>query len=276
MTDRHRSRAAHAESADPDRDESARQDNPFAPPPEDRPDQPWRPRHQAGQEEASGDDGSGRGGEPEHGRPGAGWGSRWSSSQPGRQGGGFGGPGQNGPQDRDDGPGPGGPRLRWDPTDPLQRHARYALHAGIWALFFALINVPEGAVLLGLPALYWGTHALRGGRKSDAASRTGARPEDVAGSDREPAEPAGASTAAGTAPQVSVAPEQAARTRTATAVSGLVAAGVALLVVIATFTVQQVYDDYFTCRNDALTTASRKQCADLLPADVRSFLTDRG
>lgn len=276
MTDRHRSRAAHAESADPDREESAREDNPFAPPPEGRPDQPWRPRHQAGHDGPSREDGSGQDGESGRGRPGAGWGSRWSNSQPGRQGGGFGGPGQNGPDDRGDGPGPGGPRLRWDPTDPLQRNARYALHAGIWALFFALINVPEGAILLGLPALYWGAHALRGGKKADAASQAGARPEDVAGSDREPAAPTGASTATRLSPQVTVAPEQAARTRTAAAVSGLVAAGVALLVVIATFTVQQVYDDYFTCRNDALTTASRQQCSDLLPKDVRPFLTDRG
>lgn len=273
MTDRHRSRAAHAESADPDREESAREDNPFAPPPEGRPDQPWRPRHQTGHDGSSGDDGSGVEGEQGRGRPGAGWGSRWSNSQPGRQGGGFGGPGQNGPGDRGEGPGPGGPRLRWDPTDPLQRNARYALHAGIWALFFALINVPEVAVLLGLPAVYWGVHALRGGRKTDAGSRAGARPEDVAGSDRVPA---AATPTATPRTQVTVAPEQAARTRTAAAVSGLVAAGVALLVVIATFTVQQVYDDYFTCRNDALTTASRQQCAQLLPKDVRSFLTDRG
>ncbi len=271
MTDRRRSRAAHAES---DRDESARDDNPFAPPPEGHPDQPWQPRHRP-EPGSSGDEGSGQDGEQDGERPGAAWGSRWSSSQPRRHGGGFGGPGQNGPGDRGDGPGTGGPRLRWDPTDPLQRHARYALHAGIWALFFALINVPEGALLLGMPALYWGGNALRGGRKDDPGPRAAARADDVAGSDRTSA-PSGAFAAVSASDRPAVPPEQAARTRKAAAVSGLVAAALALLVVVATFTVQQVYSDFFTCRQDALTQSSREQCTQLLPPDIRTFLTDRG
>jgi hypothetical protein len=278
MTDRRRSRAALAESAQPDRDDSRQEDNPFAPPPEGRPEQPWRPRHHAadggtgvpkeGGVAQDGDDGD---------RPAAGRGSRWSSRQPGRQGGPFGGPG---PGDRGDGPssGSGGPRLRWDPTDPLQRHARYALHAGIWALFFALVNVPEAGILLGLPALYWGVHALRGGRRTDSAAgsrQVHAGAEDVAGTERTSGRPAETATRLGRAQvSVSVSPEQAARTRTAAAVSGLVAAGVALLVVVSTFTVQMVYDDFFTCRRDALTQASREQCTDLLPEDVRPFLTE--
>ena len=57
--------------------------------------------------------------------------------------------GQGGPEG-----GPGG--LRWDPTDPAQRRARYALLSGMWAFFFALFNLPEIALLLGALAVYWG------------------------------------------------------------------------------------------------------------------------
>jgi hypothetical protein len=277
MTDRRRSGAVHAQFAEPRGEDAGHEDNPFAPPPEGRPDQPWQPRHQPGQGGSSGDDGSGRDGQQDGGRPSPAWGSRWSSSQPGRQGGPFGGPGQQGHGDRGDGPGPGGPRLRWDPTDPLQRHARYALHAGIWALFFALINVPAGALLLGMPAVYWGGHALRGRRKDTdgSAPHASARPDDMAGSDRRPSLSGPFARVAG-ADRPVVPPEQAARTRKAAAASGLVAAVLALLVVAGTFTVQSVYSDFFTCRQDALTQASREQCTQLLPPDARMFLDGRG
>ncbi|MPY55413.1 hypothetical protein, partial [Streptomyces acidicola] len=125
-------------------------DNPFAPPPEGTPDRPWRPRRPA----------RGQGEDNEGNSP---WGSQWSDRQPGRSsGGGFGerprpsgGGGQGGPEG-----GPGG-GLRWDPTDPAQRRARYALLAGMWAFFFSLFSWPYMALLLGALALYWGISALR-------------------------------------------------------------------------------------------------------------------
>ena len=63
--------------------------------------------------------------------------------------------------------------LRWDPTDPLQRHARYSLHTGIWALFFSLFSLPEVALLLGALSLYWGINALRGGKSPSRSGEFG-------------------------------------------------------------------------------------------------------
>ncbi|MFI1730578.1 hypothetical protein ACH40E_15375 [Streptomyces acidicola] len=204
-------------------------DNPFAPPPEGTPDRPWRPRRPA----------RGKGEDDEGNSP---WGSQWSDRQPGRSsGGGFGerprpsgGGGQGGPE--------GGPSggLRWDPTDPAQRRARYALLAGMWAFFFSLFSWPYMALLLGALALYWGISALR----------TKPRRPD-------PGAPAADSTA---------------RPQTTAAISGLVTASLALVMVAATFTAQLVYRDYYTCTNDALTTASQKSCDKLLPQELRGVL----
>ncbi|TXS26981.1 hypothetical protein [Streptomyces sp. gb1(2016)] len=57
--------------------------------------------------------------------------------------------GTGGPSGQGGGPegNPGG--LRWDPTDPAQRRARYAVLGGMWAFFFALFDFPEIAMLLG-------------------------------------------------------------------------------------------------------------------------------
>ncbi|MYQ88235.1 hypothetical protein GTY51_32605, partial [Streptomyces sp. SID4936] len=148
-------------------------DNPFAAPPENRPDQPWQPRRPAdtGNENGRGEgDGSAEGGSSGD-RPV--WGGQWSSKQPGRQSGGFGGrPGGQGGPNGQGGPegGPGG--MRWDPTDPAQRRARYALLSGMWAFFFALFDFPEIALLLGALAVYWAISALRSKPKS--ATATGA------------------------------------------------------------------------------------------------------
>ncbi|HEY9372359.1 hypothetical protein, partial [Streptomyces sp.] len=137
----------------PDRRRTERQstddNNPFAPPPEGAPDQPWQPRRPEGaDDDASGPSDSGE-------APG-----RWSSRQPGRSSAGWGrrpeggqGGGPDGPQEN---PGP-----RWDPTDPAQRRARYALLAGMWAFFFAIFDLSELALLLGALALYWGVSSLR-------------------------------------------------------------------------------------------------------------------
>jgi hypothetical protein len=294
MADRRRRRAAPS-------DDASRADNPFAAPPEGQADQPWQPRRSAGSEggpgtgqeqggpdseKGSGNGNGGSGSDSDSGRDRSGWGSHWSSKQPGRQSGGFGGPGGGGGQEGGNGDGPGGQGgglargMRWDPTDPTQRHARYSLHTGVWALFFSLFSLPEVALLLGALSLYWGISALRGGKSSSksgtsgkrGSSGTGATAEDVAGTDR---------TATEDAPKevpkvpVVVSPAQAAKSRTTAAISGLIAASLALAVVVATFTFQQVYSEYFTCTEDALTQSSREDCKDLLPSELRPLLENR-
>nr|WP_051739979.1 hypothetical protein [Streptomyces catenulae] len=230
--------------------------NPFAPPPEGAPDQEWRPRRRAGQDDSQGS--HPEGGQGEDTPPT--WGSQWSSRQPGRQSGGFGNrpgrptgqTGQGGPEGR-----PGG--LRWDPTDPAQRRARYALLAGMWAFFFALFSLPEVALLLGALALYWGISSLRAkprAAKPSAAATTAAM-------EGRPAPSAGTGTGA---------PTSARRPQTTAAVSGVVAASLALLMVAATFFVKLAYRDYFTCVDDALTRASAKSCEKLLPKEFRPLL----
>ncbi|WP_431982633.1 hypothetical protein [Streptomyces qinglanensis] len=254
----------------------------------------------------------------------SGWGSQWSARQPGRQSGGFGGgPGKagsgsgNGRTNGDQGPsgpggsggpdGPGGTRgMRWDPTDPLQRHARYSLHAGIWGLFFALLSVPQVALLLGALSLYWGSNALRGklpasatksgGRsaaktakagkagkagKKDKGGRAGrkgaaATAEDVAGTARG-AERNGTAEDADGKPRVplAVTPAQADKAKRTAAISGLVTASLTLVIVGATFAFQFVYSDFYACQNDALTQSSRDDCTRHLPEELRPFLEDR-
>ncbi|MCC5476712.1 hypothetical protein ACFV2N_11185 [Streptomyces sp. NPDC059680] len=213
-------------------------DNPFAPPPEGAPDRPWQPRHPEGshghgQGQGSGQgqgNGSGHGG----GSP---WGDQWSDRQPGRSPGGFGERPGGGPQGPSGPAGPGG--MRWDPTDPAQRRARYALLSGMWAVFFALFSWPYVALLLGALALYWGVSALR------AKPRT---------PDPNTAAPAGGR------PQITAA------------VGGLVTASLALVLVASTFTVQFVYRDYYTCVNDALTHEAKQSCQQLLPKELRGVL----
>jgi hypothetical protein len=173
------------------------------------------------------------------------WGSQWSDQQPGRSSGNFGdrpgGPtGQSGPE----GPGTGGPGqggTRWDPTDPAQRRARYALLSGMWAFFFALFSWPYVALLLGSLALYWGGSALR------AKPRTGD-------------------------PDTPAVPESQARPQTTAAISGLVTASLAIALVAAMFVAQLAYKDYYTCANDALTNEAKQSCNQLLPKELRGFL----
>lgn len=253
-------------------------DNPFAAPPESRPDQPWRPRHPSHGANGSGDDGSNGNGEgsPEGGssddRPV--WGSQWSSHQPGRQSGGFGGRpggqgGPNGPGGQGGGPegGPGG--LRWDPTDPAQRRARYALLSGMWAFFFAIFDFPEIALLLGALAVYWSISSLRAKPRTATASESA---DGAAG--------AGSGSGSGSAPAGGQAPgagtgapyaQGQGRPQTTAAVSGLVTALLALSIVAMTFTVQLVYRDYYTCVNDALTKSGQLACNDLLPKPLEPF-----
>ncbi|CAL2068710.1 conserved protein of unknown function [Streptomyces murinus] len=226
-------------------DEGGRQqDNPFAPPPEGTPDRPWQPRHPGGASGSSGPSGpsgsgGGQGGHGGQGGQGGGsWGSQWSDRQPGRSPGGFGerpGAGPQGPGGQG-GPGAG---MRWDPTDPVQRRARFALLSGMWAIFFALFSWPYVSLLLGALALYWGISALR------------AEPRAA-----DPDKPAPAPG----------------RPQTTAAVAGLVTASLALVLVASTFTVQFVYRDYFTCVDDALTHEAKQSCQTLLPEQLRGVL----
>jgi hypothetical protein len=242
-------------------------DNPFAPPPEGSPDQPWQPRGPHGGNSGPDSDGDGdgngngdRGPSPQPQGPAGQWGSQWSSRQPGRQNGGFGtGPGDARRENdgNEQGGGPGG--LRWDPTDPLQRRARYALLAGMWGFFFSLFSLPEIALLLGALALYWGISSLRG---KPVPPLAGATSDDV-----------GTSTTPGSRP--APGPSPASRPQTSAAVSGLITGTIALAIVAATFTFQIVYRDYYTCVDDALTTASRHSCEDLLPKELRPLLGAR-
>ncbi|QNE75477.1 hypothetical protein F0344_13365 [Streptomyces finlayi] len=248
-------------------------DNPFAAPPENRPDQPWQPRHpaQSGADGNDGDDKSGGSGN----RPT--WGSKWSNQQPGRQNGGFGSrPGGNGPGGQGGGKGgkggpDGGSGVRWDPTDPAQRRARYAVLGGMWAFFFALFDFPEIALLLGALSVYWSVSALRAKPKGPAASSTRATAEDVSGTARPAVTGDTAGGAAGDGASPGTGRTGYGRPQTTAAVSGLVTALLALTIVATTFTVQLVYRDYYTCVNDALTKSGALSCNDLLPEPLEPF-----
>ncbi|MFJ8749834.1 hypothetical protein ACIREO_10925 [Streptomyces sp. NPDC102441] len=246
-------------------------DNPFAAPPEDRPDQPWQPRHPSHAPENHGNGGSGGsdGGEgPSDDRPV--WGSQWSDQQPGRQGGGFGGRpgGTSGPSGKGGGPegSPGG--LRWDPTDPAQRRARYAVLGGMWAFFFALFDFPEIAMLLGALAVYWSISALRGGPRKPQADGTAQAAVSGTSSPDRATTPPPPGAAPGTAP---AAAQGSSRQQTTAAVSGLVTAILALAIVATGYTVQLVYRDYYTCVNDALTKTGALSCNDKLPDPLEPF-----
>lgn len=280
----------------PSPDSSQDADNPFAAPPAGAPDQAWRPRTPAnsgnkgqgkgqGQDQGQGQEGDGTEDQPT-------WGSQWSSRQPGRQGGGFGSrpdDGQNDPSGQSgpgggSGGGPGG--LRWDPTDPAQRRARYALLSGLWAFFFAIFSLPEIALLLGALALYWGISSLRAkprdaataalngtasaGTSTSAASgttgSTGTSSTTGAAGSPGSTGPNG-SGAAGSASPSSAKPQATA------AIGGLVLSGIALAIVAATFAFQLVYRDYYTCVNDSLTQSSRQSCENLLPKQLRPLLS---
>ncbi|GHE28855.1 MULTISPECIES: hypothetical protein [Streptomyces] len=235
----------------PDR-QSTNDNNPFAPPPEGRPDQPWQPRRPDGAEGSDGPDGEGA----EPSSPGTGSSDgRWSPRQPGRSSDGFGRGPERGPerQGGQGGSGPERPGLRWDPTDPAQRRARYAILGGMWAFFFAIFDIPELALLLGALSLYWAISSLRAKPKAPAE----VSPESQAAS-----QPSGQPAAAPGAPN----PVRSMRTA---AISGLVASAVALSIVAFGFTMQLVYKDFYECRDDALTHAGAVACNDLLPKPLR-------
>ncbi|MET7640466.1 hypothetical protein [Streptomyces sp. NPDC005438] len=265
MTDRRR--AAQTSDQDPGGADTSREDNPFAAPPEGAADQPWQPRGGRDDGPSSGPDddrdrgASGQGDEPTP------WGNRWSRQQPGRSGDGFG----DAPEGRNggngNGNGNGGPRMRWDPRDPVQRRARYAMLAGLWGFFFAaFVSFPSIGLLLGALGLYWGISALRG--KNDPPANGDDRSRDSEG---------GASALGpwGAGPSDEPATTRNGRTTrpvATSAISGIVLASLALTVVAANYTVRIVYRDYYACVNDSLTTDSRKECRDLVPKQLRPLV----
>ncbi len=208
--------------------------NPFAPPPEGAPDQPWRPR-----EPTRGEGGDGDGGSP--------WG-RWSDRQPGRSQGGFGDRPGAGPEGQGGNQAPG---PRWDPTDPAQRRARYSLLGGMWSFFFVLFGWAYVALLLGALSLYWAISALRARPRQNTSAVDGSADSPA------PRNPSGSSGG---------------RPQTTAAITGLVTASLALALVGAGFTAQLVYRDYYTCRADALTNEAQQSCDDLLPKQLRDLL----
>ncbi|WP_251019849.1 hypothetical protein [Streptomyces sp. ISL-11] len=239
-------RMSHERPSPPSSDEQ--RDNPFAPPPEGRPDRPWQPRERSGGGEGDDSGGSEDGSDDGDGQRPPAWGSQWSSRQPGRHDGGFGG-GPGGPRQPSGNGQGGGGGLRWDPTDPAQRRARYALLAGMWGFFFALFSIPQVALLLGALSLYWGISSLR------AKAKPPRQDPDV------PAPPPPAPGAF--------------KPQTTAAVSGLVTGGLALAIVAATFIFQIVYSDYYTCVDDALTQTSQQACEKHLPKQLRPLLGTR-
>ncbi|WP_369695882.1 hypothetical protein [Streptomyces abyssomicinicus] len=204
------------------------EDNPFAPPPENQPSQEgrWSDR------------------QPESGGGGwAGWGQRPGGPGQGGQGP---GPGQGGSEQ-----GPGGSGLRWDPTDPAQRRARYSLLSGTWGLIFTLFGLPWLALLLGALALHWGISALR----------SPARPKDPdSPAAAAPATPAGA---------------PARNPQRRAAIIGIVSGSIALLMVALLILAQQVFlRDFFVCTDDALTRDARQACVEHLPEGVPDNLRE--
>ncbi|MFJ4185847.1 hypothetical protein [Kitasatospora sp. NPDC089509] len=125
--------------------------NPFAPPPTDAPDQPWRPRSPWPGQGAEGDGGQGGGGQN---------GDRPPYPPPWGPGLGDGGPGRR-PQ------APPPPRL--DPTDPAHRKARNAALAGPFALVCLFLGFQWIALLVGVLGIAWGIGALRAKRPAAAA-----------------------------------------------------------------------------------------------------------
>ncbi|GAA1080443.1 hypothetical protein GCM10009663_23810 [Kitasatospora arboriphila] len=210
--------------------------NPFAPPPADAPDRPWQPRapQQPPTERPEDGDRDDDRVPPPH---------PWS---PGYRG------GWSEPQ-----------QPRFDPTDPVQRRARYALSAGMAGLFCAITGMRYLALLLGALALYWGISALRAERPASAASPA---PHAAAG---------GNPHALGTARVGGSAQPQPTRPQVPAALGGLLTGGVALIFTLSVFGVQLYYHDYVTCVNDALTNEAAQSCNNLAP-DVITQLTNPG
>lgn len=186
--------------------------NPFAPPPAGAPDQPWRPRAQPRpQTEETGEAAEPSDDDPPLVPPPHPW-------SPGYRGDGW-----HDPQQQS--------QPKSDPNDPVQRHARYALTAGMAGLFCVVTTSAYVGLLLGALAVYWGVGALRAGR-----------------------------TAAGAAGPQPVRPQ------TPAAIGGLVTGGATVLFVIVLLGLNLVYQNYGSCLDNAATTEAGQSCGHLAPS----------
>ncbi|MQS12609.1 hypothetical protein F7Q99_09995 [Streptomyces kaniharaensis] len=186
--------------------------NPFAPPPADAPEQPWQPRTPAPHpgEGADHPDGDGAGEHPQ-GQP-----HPW-------------GPGHDGRQPHPPAPQP--PRL--DPTDPVQRKARNAAFAGLFALVSMLAGFPLVALFVGALGILWGITAMRAPKPS-ASGPVGFVP--AASSPITPA-----------------------------ALSGVLTGAMTVMLASSVIGFGLYYQDYVTCVRDSLTSVGADNCSRLAP-----------
>jgi len=239
--------------------------DPFAPPPKDAPDRPWQPRGHATEPPRKHEGSPDQDGTPQDAPPGR---PRPSGPQPG-------GrppvppphpwsPGYQGQQPpRPYGPVPQGPRF--DPSDPVQRRARYALLSGMWGIFFLILGVPDLTLLLASLALYWSISSLRGTAKTPAPPATGA-PVGA---------PVGASVRAPVGYGQGYAPRPV-KPQVPAAVGGLIASVVGLALVATVFGVQIYYKSFYDCQNDALTKAAYNSCATTVSPQPPAWLVQLG
>ncbi|GAA2744730.1 hypothetical protein [Kitasatospora cinereorecta] len=219
--------------------------NPFAPPPADAPDQPWRPRIPVGGAERPPSDTEDEDGERSQVPPPHGWSHGYRN--------GWLAPPQQQPQPK------------FDPNDPVQRRSRYALSAGFAALFCTISGLFYLSLLLGMLAVYWAVSALRAGRGAAAAGTSG---DTSAGTSAD----AESAVAHRYAPQS--APARPTTPQAPAALGGLLTGGVALLITVAAFGATLYYQDYLTCVSDAPTQEAQASCSNLAPAWMVNLTTD--
>ncbi|MFD7448901.1 hypothetical protein [Kitasatospora sp. NPDC059827] len=207
--------------------------NPFAPPPADAPDQPWRPRSPwpgQGPEGDGGQSGGPGGDRPPHPQQ---WGP---------------GPGEGGPGRRPQGPQP--PRL--DLANPAHRKARNAALAGPFALVSLFTGFHWIALLAGVLGIVWGVGALRAGRAAAAPAPAAA--------------PAGAYGQAGpygqTGPYGQAGPggAPAPNPLTPAALAGILTGAMTVVVATSVIGLSVHYRDYVTCVRDSLTNVGAENC----------------
>ncbi|MBP0454935.1 MULTISPECIES: hypothetical protein [unclassified Kitasatospora] len=202
--------------------------NPFAPPPADAPDQPWRPRNPGpaeGQHAPDGDEGQDE-------RPLVPPPHPWS---PGYQGGGW----------HPRPPAPQPPKL--DPNDPAQRKARNAALAGMASLVCAFAALHYVALFVGALAVAWGIGAMRTPKPATD------RPAGTTAGTTAGAVPAGATGSAAPNPL------------TPAALAGVLTGAMTVVFVSSVIGLSLYYNDYVTCVRDSLTATGADNCERLAP-----------
>ncbi|MFC1438253.1 hypothetical protein ABUW04_08290 [Streptacidiphilus sp. N1-10] len=281
--------------------------DPFAPPSKDAPDRPWQPRQPQHPQDSQHSGHSGHSGHPgQHRNDERGWATE---TPPDEQG----GDSEDGPQDGRPprpvvppphpwspgyqgqqpprplySPAPQAPRF--DPTDPVQRRARYALLSGMWGIFFLILGVPYITLLLASLALYWAISSLRGTAKTPTSALDGT---GVGAGTAGPAGPFPGAPPAPTAPTAPGAPPAPpgygmpgyhpgyvppyqTRPQVPAAMGGLIAAIVGLAMVATVFGVQLYYKSFYDCQNNALTKAAYNSCATTVTPKPPQWLVQIG